>query len=104
MGSDRVEAGKSQRSLAKPAAPARTAFGKTLRKGVGPRLALVEELGPIIDAVLESGDALMFARTSDGGAVCMTLLRDKNRDKGYAASQEELQYQIDWLKEEYLGG
>jgi hypothetical protein len=46
----------------------------------------------------------MFARTSDGGAICITLLREKARDKAYASNQDELQAQIDWLKDEYLGG
>jgi hypothetical protein len=67
-------------------------------------LANVDELGPLVDAIVNQGDAVMFAKTSDGGALCITLLRDKARDKGYSANQDELQAQVDWLKEEYLGG
>lgn len=104
MGNDRSEAA---RGPAKPGAPkpaARVGFGANTRRGEGPRLAKVEELGPLLDAITSQGDALMFARTSDGGAICITLLREKARDKAYASNQDELQAQVDWLKDEYLGG
>jgi len=38
----------------------------------------------------QMGDALTFGRTSDGGAVAITVLSDGGREKAYAATQEEL--------------
>lgn len=43
-----------------------------------------------LDAVLKEGDAIMFSRTSDGGAICICVLTANDRLKRYAAHQAEL--------------
>jgi len=44
-----------------------------------------------IAKVMGNGDAIMFSRTSDGGAVCIVLLEDKERTKLYATTQTEME-------------
>lgn len=51
------------------------------------------------DAVTRRGDAVMFARTSDGGAVAVHVLHDKLVTKWYAKNVEELQELLDALAE-----
>jgi len=53
-------------------------------------VAELPALGGLIDRILNAGDALMFARTSDGGAVVVTLYAGEARHKTYAADQNEL--------------
>lgn len=43
-----------------------------------------------LDSVLREGDAIMFSRTSDGGALCVCVLTATDRLKRYAAHQAEL--------------
>jgi hypothetical protein len=50
----------------------------------------VPNVGSIIDGIVSHGDAVIIARTSDGGAVAITILSDDGRAKHYAAGQEEL--------------
>jgi hypothetical protein len=50
----------------------------------------VPNVGAIIDGIVSHGDAIIIARTSDGGAVAITVLSDEGRAKHYAAGQEEL--------------
>jgi serine/threonine protein phosphatase PrpC len=50
----------------------------------------VPNLGAIIDAILSSGDAIIIARTGDGGAIALTVLSDDGKVKSYAAGQDEL--------------
>lgn len=65
-------------------------FGVRKAASDPPSLADVTGLGAIIDAAAAEGDALTFGRTSDGGAVAITVLSDGGREKAYAATQEEL--------------
>lgn len=48
----------------------------------------------IVDAIAiaaKNGDAILFGCTSDGGAVSITWLHDKKKDKLYPASTEALE-------------
>lgn len=49
-----------------------------------------DQLGRALDLVTSNGDAILIARTSDGGAVALTLLEGDDRHKLYATSQDEL--------------
>lgn len=51
-----------------------------------------------IDMVIDQGDAIILSRTSDGGAVAVTIIAGDERSKEYAASQAELDEIVDFLK------
>jgi hypothetical protein len=63
----------------------------------------VPNVGAIIDGVISNGDAIIIARTSDGGALALTILSDDGRAKQYAAGQEELNAAFAALAEAYDG-
>lgn len=50
-----------------------------------------EELATFIEAVTLNGDCAMFARTRDGGAMCISVLHDGDTVKWYASNAEDLQ-------------
>lgn len=105
MGADRNERkSKSGGSGSGSVNPGERAFGVGTRAGTAARFSDIEDLGTIIDGLVGTGDALMFARTSDGGALSITLLRGKGREKVYPATKEALSEVVEWLREEYLGG
>lgn len=52
--------------------------------------AEAETLWRTIQAVTDAGDAIMFGRTRDGGAVVLTLLSGDVREKAYATGPEEV--------------
>lgn len=52
--------------------------------------ASAEDLWRTIYMVVNLGDAIMFSRTRDGGAVVLTLLSGDDRDRAYASSEEEI--------------
>jgi hypothetical protein len=54
-------------------------------------------LGRALDQVTSNGDAMLIARTSDGGAVALTLLEGDDRHKLYATNQDELDRIFDEL-------
>lgn len=98
---------RSDRSSGAPNSSQPTAkrqFGGISRGTGSAHFREIDELGATIDALIGAGDAVMFARTSDGGAIVVTLLRDKQRDKQYPVHQEELVQVFDWLRDEYMGG
>jgi hypothetical protein len=61
----------------------------------------VPNVGAVIDGIVSHGDAVIIARTSDGGAVAITILSDDGRAKHYAAGQEELDAAFAALAEAY---
>lgn len=103
MGNDRHKAGLPGRAPAPKGGLARTSFGSE-RKGHTPAtFSDCERLGRILDAIGAAGDAIVISRTSDGGAIALTLLRDSGREKTYPATQADLDYALDWLYSEYCG-
>lgn len=50
-----------------------------------------QELWRTVCAVTEAGDALTLGKTSDGGAVSITILSGRERLKHYAHSAEEIE-------------
>jgi hypothetical protein len=44
-----------------------------------------------VAAVTDGGDAIMFSRTRDGGALCLTIMAGEERIKQYAGDGEEIQ-------------
>ncbi len=56
------------------------------------RAAFIDVPGGVgtIDKLLESGFAIIFGCTRDGGAISITLLDGDDRHRTYCASQEEL--------------
>lgn len=81
--------------------PGRDTGGRTSRRGAPPLATIAGQFARAADRVTEAGDALIVARTSDGGAYAFTLLTREGRKKAYAASEEELCLLIDGLLEEY---
>lgn len=53
-----------------------------------------------IDQVIDDGDAIILSRTSDGGAIAVTILTGNERVKEYASSQVELDRIVDFLKKQ----
>ncbi len=49
-----------------------------------------ETLAEAIDHVIDAGAGLILSRTSDGGAIAVTILMGTARVKAYAATQDEL--------------
>lgn len=66
-----------------------------------PRIADVADIGPLIDAIINAGDALLFARTSDGGAIVIQLLDNDTKPKAYIVDREQLLDCFQWLEEAY---
>lgn len=52
-----------------------------------------------IDAVTRDGCAMVFSRTSDGGALAITLLEGTNRHKYYPNSREQAERKLDEWRE-----
>lgn len=87
------------------ASPALRGSGKrydAMRRSPGPKRATFIDCGEIaleaIDAVIDEGDAIIISRTSDGGAIAVTILTGQDRVKEYAGDQLELDRIIDVLK------
>lgn len=90
MGKDRE---RSQRMGAGPSGtPARSSvFSKPGGGSSGTiSYAAVPDIGRVLDAVASAGDAITCGRTSDGGACCVSLLHQREIEKEYARTQEEL--------------
>lgn len=101
MGADRASQSGSKPGKAARRAVSGSGFGG--QKVAPGRISFREcdKLGRVLDSITAAGDALIVARTSDGGAVVLTLLTDNGRDKAYAGTQAELDSRIDWLYGEY---
>lgn len=52
-----------------------------------------------IDGVTKCGDAIVLSLTSDQGAVSVRILHDKQVNKAYAASLDELQMLLSRIAE-----
>lgn len=52
--------------------------------------ANADDLWRTVYQVTNSGDAIMFSRTRDGGAVVLTVLSGDDRQKAYATGEEEV--------------
>jgi len=60
----------------------------------GNRLEIPDSLGHVfleaISTVIDSGDMFSVSRTSDGGALCICVMHNKNPNKAYAKNLDEL--------------
>lgn len=54
-----------------------------------------------IDSVTRGGGAIMFGRTSDGGALSLVVLHGTAKIKEYPHTAEEAAELIDWLVDEF---
>jgi len=68
-----------------------------------PKLLDCGGVAAVIDGILEKGDAILFAATSDGGAVVIQLLNGLEKPKAYCVDSEQLADSVAWLAARYLG-
>lgn len=101
MGSDRNETGKRNGSGRGPKASGSSPFATRVHPSAGMRFSVVPDLGDAIDAILEAGAALLVGRTSDGGAVAITLLDGGERHRAYVGTQAELDDAFDRLTQRF---
>lgn len=68
-----------------------------------PDLTSVEAsmIGLAVVRCVLAGDAIMFGMTQDGGAVSFTVLSGSDRTKDYAHSNEEIEYILQGIIDEY---
>lgn len=60
------------------------------------------EIAHFVQVVVEHGDLACFTRTSDGGAICITVVCGVDRLKAYAANSNDLLLRMrDMLEELY---
>jgi len=64
--------------------------------GSDPRL-----LHLVIASVVDNGDALVFGRTRDGGAVVLTILSGDDKHKFYSTNNAELADNLNMIRREY---
>lgn len=57
----------------------------------------------IVQAVANSGGAVMFGQTRDGGAYSVMVLLDDEKIKEYPRDQTDFDNLMVWLIDEYLG-
>lgn len=55
----------------------------------------------VIAAVVDNGDALVFGRTRDGGAVVLTILSGDEKHKFYSTNNGELADNLNLIRREY---
>lgn len=55
-----------------------------------PALADHSDLGLILDALIDGGDAIIIGATRDGGALAFTVMEGDQRHRTYAATDSEL--------------
>ena len=60
-----------------------------------------DALHALIGRVIKAGDAISFSQTSDGGAVVVTLMVERDREKFYATSSDELNMTLGEIYEFY---
>lgn len=56
-----------------------------------------EQIGLLVHAITKSGAAIMFGRTSDGGALSLTVLDGDNRIREWPRSAEDFESLYHWL-------
>lgn len=54
-----------------------------------------------INAVTEDGDAIILSKTTDGGALVITLLMDKDRAKIYCTTEGEANVELEGIIDAY---
>jgi len=59
-------------------------------------------LSRVIAVVVAAGDMISFARTRDGGALCVTVMHDKQRVRLYETTIQQLAAHLDELYEDYI--
>lgn len=73
-------------------------YGKFARTEPTQKIAWSQTSGQaraeLIDAVTASGDAVTFGRTSDGGALAVTILSGQDRHKLYFKTADEFHEQV----------
>lgn len=62
-----------------------------------------EQVSNTIIAVVRGGGAIMFGVTSDGGALCLTLLDGGERHKEYLHTADEILYALEAIRVIYDG-
>jgi hypothetical protein len=90
---------RKQRAGGKP-----SPWGKPAKREDTPTLEDVEKLGTLLDRIVEAGDGIMLSRTSDGGALVVTLYAGEARHKQYCASSAEVWAAFDALWQAYPEG
>ena len=93
--------GRKKVGVAPGKAP-RTGFGALVNTGGRPALGLAGDWGDMIDAVVDKGDCLIFARTRNGNCLVLTLKSDDGDQKAYISDAEQLQDAWDWLADNYV--
>lgn len=58
----------------------------------------------MLDLCTKYGSAIMFGRTSDGGALSLCILDGDKKIKEYPRSDEAVQEIYVWLRDEYYNG
>lgn len=102
MGRDRERVSRSTQGTARAGGRVGNRFGNR-QSGTGSALfGLCAGLGAALDAVTFAGDALLVSRTSDGGAIVLTLMAGDEREKAYVHSQVELDDVLGTLRCAYL--
>jgi len=101
MGRDRNEVKRASSVKAGTRSAKRNPFSDGITQHDGSRIRLVPDAAEIIDDVINAGAALIISRTSDGGAVVVTLLDDGIRGKAYGGSQAELDQAFERLAATY---
>lgn len=101
MGSGTSATGRNGRVTGTKSKPAIRPNG---RYGDGVSYAAVpaELVHSIIQAVANSGGAVMFGQTRDGGAYSLMVLMGDEKIKEYPRDTDELRRFLAWLTDEYL--
>lgn len=66
-----------------------------------PALADNSTCGLALDAVLRSGNGIILSRTSDGGAISITILVGDKRQRTYCSNDEELEEALSAMREAF---
>ena len=104
MGTDRERRDRQGGSKAATGGRGSTFSTTKATGGACPTCDEIASIGRVLDAVIASGDAIILSRTSDGGAVVITLLSDSGREKAYASTEAELSRAFEDLRAKYGGG
>lgn len=76
-------------------------FKRKASTGVSWKDVSSESLKCALHAALESGMAIMFSSAAGGTGVCLTLFKDKERQKEYVMTAEELTTLLDAVAEAF---
>jgi len=90
LGTDRERASRNGRGRGGSLQTTPNPFTRDRKHDGGGRISRSKSASAAIDAALDLGLALIIGRTSDGGAVSLTLLSGEERHRTYCANQDEL--------------